>query len=258
MAKKKKKFDDSALKNIGALMNISLFLIILTFFVLLNSIAKIDDRRLILAIGSLIGAFGSFKGGLSPLNTGDVPLPPTPPMIKETADFKNMMSKWNLKVLGDISKVKTDMEKASITINESVLFSENRPELRPSSYPMLNDLCSLINEGDYSIEIVGHTDNRPAEEKGYQSNWELSALMAIRVLRYFVEEGKVPAERLTANGCGIQRPIVSNDTRQSRALNRRVEIVFDDKAPAYIKRVYRKRPTGIFTYKKFDFRVFSE
>ena len=258
MAKKKKKIDDSSLSNIASLMNISLFLIILTFFVLLNSIAKIDERRLILAIGSLVGAFGSFKGGLSPLSTGDSPMPPTPPMVAEKSDFKNLMSKWNLKVLGDVRKVKADTEKASITINEGILFSENKLELQPSSYPMLDDLCRLINEGDYSIEIVGHTDNRPAEEKGYQSNWELSALMAIRVLRYFVEEGKVPAERLTANGCGIQRPIVSNDTRQSRALNRRVEIVFDDKAPAYIKRVYRKRPTGIFTYKKFDFRVFSE
>lgn len=237
-------------------MNISLFLILLTFFVLLNSLAKIDEKKLYLAIGSLFGAFGSFKGGLSPLSTGDLPLPPSPPMEEKELSFDEMLSTWNVKILGDVIKVKSDMEKVSITIDERVLFSENRLELQPSSYPMLNELCSLINKGDYSIEILGHTDNRPAEEKGYRSNWELSALMAIQVLRYFIKEGKVPAERLTANGCGSQRPIASNETRQSRALNRRVEIVFDSGAPASIKRIYRKRPGGIFTYKRFDFKVF--
>ncbi|MBW2681247.1 MAG: flagellar motor protein MotB, partial [Deltaproteobacteria bacterium] len=62
---KKKKIDDDG-ADIGMVMTVSLFLILLTFFILLNSIAVIDEHRSRMAIGSLIGAFGGLPGGLSP------------------------------------------------------------------------------------------------------------------------------------------------------------------------------------------------
>ena len=70
MVKKKTDIDDESKVDVGPLMTVCLFLILLTFFVLLNSIAVIDERKKIRAIGSLLGAFGSLHGGLSPLKTG--------------------------------------------------------------------------------------------------------------------------------------------------------------------------------------------
>lgn len=256
MVKRKRDIDDAPGVNVGSIMTVSLFLILLTFFILLNSIAVIDDRRMMLATGSLLGAFGSFHGGLSPLKTGESVMPLSPPMIEEKMDVEELLATMDKKILSRI-KIGSYKDKEIITINEKVLFDKDKSKLKSSSYPLLNKLCILIRKGDYPVEIVGHTDNRPAEEKEYKSNWELSTLMAIQVLRYFVEKPKVSPERLTAYGCGSHKPIVSNETRLLRAQNRRVDIILNFKAPAYIKRIYRKKPPGIFTYKKFDFRVFE-
>lgn len=255
MVKKKRKIDDVPRSNVGLVMSVSLFLILLTFFVLLNSIAVIDERKTILAMGSLVGAFGSFKGGLSALSTGTLLMPPTAPMIEEELKLEDLLVYLDKKMVGNI-KIKTFEDREIITINEKVLFEKNKSKLKSSSYPLLNKLCTFIKNKDYPVGILGHTDNRPAEEKGYRSNWELSTLMAIQVLRYFVEKGKVPPQRLAAYGRSSYEPIVSNDTRQLRAQNRRVEIMLHFKVPPYIKRIYRKKPAGIFTYKRFNFRVF--
>jgi chemotaxis protein MotB len=255
--KKKKKMDDDG-ADIGMVMTVSLFLILLTFFILLNSIAVLDENRSRLAIGSLIGAFGGLPGGLSPMETGKEIIPPSAPMVEEQLTIEQLLSYLNKDTApwsGDII-IKKAEKKVIITINEKVLFSGEGSELKPSILPVLDNLCGIINKGNYPIEIVGHTDNIQAGEKGYESNWELSALMAIQLVKYFVTKGAVLPKRLNPYGSGSFRPTFSNDTRQSRSQNRRVEIILNYKVANYIKRVFRKKPSGFFTYKKFDFKIF--
>lgn len=255
MAKRRRTIEDVPGANVGLLMNVCLFLILLTFFVLLNSIAVLDEIKTKLAIGSLVGAFGSFKGGLSPLSTGQSLFAPTAPMIEEEVKLEDLLTCMDEKIVGSV-KTESLEDREVITINEKVIFDRDRSKLKSSSYPLLDKLCVFIKEKDYPVEIVGHTDNTLAEEKGYKSNWELSTLMAIQVVRYFVEKGKLLPQRLTPRGCSSYKPIASDDTRQSRAQNRRVEIILHFKAPPYTKRIYRRKPAGTFTYKKFDFRLF--
>jgi chemotaxis protein MotB len=239
-------------------MTVSLFLILLTFFILLNSIAVIDDHRSRVAIGSLIGAFGGLPGGLSPLKTGINIMPPSAPMVDEELTIEQLLSYMNRETApwpGNII-VKTAGDKLIIIINEKVLFNGERFELKPSILPVLDKLCGIINKGNYPVEIVGHTDNIQAGEIGYASNWELSSLMAIQLTKYLISKGAVSPKRLNPCGSGSFRPISSNDTRQSRSQNKRVEIILNYKAPNYIKRVFRKKTSGFFTYKKFDFKIF--
>jgi chemotaxis protein MotB len=257
MDRKKKKIDDEG-TNIGMVMTVSLFLILLTFFILLNSIAVIDEHRSRMAIGSLIGAFGGLPGGLSPLETGKSIMPPSAPMLKEELTLERLLSYMNKETTtwpGDI-RVEKVGDKLMITITEMVLFSEDRYSFKSSILPVLDNLCGIINKGDYPVEIVGHTDNMQTGEKGYESNWELSALMALQLAKYFITKGSVSPKRLNPYGSGSFRPTSSNSTRQSRSQNRRVEIMLNYKAPTYIKRIFREKPSGFFTYKKFDFKIF--
>ncbi len=258
MGKRKKKYDDDSGADIGMVMTVSLFLILLTFFILLNSIAVIDDNRTRLAIGSLIGAFGGLPGGLSPMESGKSALPPTAPMIEEELTLEQLMSyvKRDLKGMeGDI-RLENIGGQNKIIINEAGLFMGNEFKIKPSIQPLLDKLGQVINKGSFPVEIAGYTDNAIHPEKGYESNWKMSTIMALKVLKYFVSQCGILPDRLTAYGCGSNHPITSNESIQSRAQNRRVEIELKYKAPAYIKRIFKKKPAGFFTYKKFDFKIF--
>ena len=255
MARKKKESEDSAGVDIGVVMTCSLFLIILTFFILLNSIAVIDDRKQRLAIGSLVGSFGSLSGGLSPLKTGTSIMPSSAPVVDQKLDFKKFMEALDAELVSNL-KVVTTRRYNSISINTDALFEGPEHAIRSSQKRLLSRIGSYINSGDYPVEIVAHTDNRPAAEKGFRSNWEATSLMAIQVLRYLVEVGKVDAARLTAYGRGSQQPVTSNETVESRRLNRRLDLKLNFNMPDYMRRVYGERPAGNFTYKRFNFKIF--
>ncbi len=258
MAEKKRKTDEGGPVDIGAVMTVSLFLILLTFFILLNSIAVMDDIRMRKAFGSLMGAFGSLPGGLSPLATGDDILPPTSPMVAEELTVEQLMAIMQKKsptVADDIRFFKIE-EGALVSINTKNLFTKDGAGINPTLRPFLSKLGRIIKKGDFPVEIIGHTDPIGPQEKGYTSNWESSALSALRVLKYFVTESKVASRRIMAVGQSSYNPIASNETVHSRAANRRVEIILLYKAPDYVKRIFKKKPSGFFTYKKFDFKIF--
>jgi len=255
MAARKRNQEGGPPIDITLVMTVSLFLILLTFFILLNSIAVVDEQKKLLAFGSLLGAFGALPGGISASKTGESIMAPFAPMTPERLDIAELLSLIDKMPVGQVRR-ESSRDREIIIISESALFGVDKHKLKPSAFPLLSKLCDIVRKGDYPVEIVGHTDSRPAENKGFGSNWELSSLMAIQVLKYVVAKGGISAERLSAYGRGSTRPVASNDTRDSRAQNRRVELILDFNAPLYVKRIFKKAPTGTFTYKNFDFKLF--
>ena len=69
------------------------------------------------------------------------------------------------------------------------------------------------------FHIVGHTDS----SGGFQHNKELSKRRAETVKDALVGAG-IGASRLTTEGAGESFPLVSNDTEEGRAINRRIEV----------------------------------
>lgn len=256
MARKRKKNSEEPSPDIGVVMTVSLFLILLTFFIMLNSIAVLDDRRVVQSIGSILSAFGSFTVGHDSLKSGEQAAPPKPFMDIESIDLAKIMgvSKDTIKGMVTIKSLK---DRETITFNHQFLFEKDKLKLKPACFSALNKLCDFINKGDYPVEIIGHTDNRPAQAKGYTSNWKLSALMAQTVFQYVKTRGKVSDKRLSAHGSGRHSPITSNETPGERAQNKRVDILLKYGASDYIKKIYKDKPFSIFTYLKFDFKAFE-
>jgi outer membrane protein OmpA-like peptidoglycan-associated protein len=68
------------------------------------------------------------------------------------------------------------------------------------------------------IELSGHTDNRGS----YRALMDLSQKRVNQVKQYLISKG-IEARRITGKGYGGTRPVASNDTEETRQLNRRVE-----------------------------------
>ena len=114
-----------------------------------------------------------------------------------------------------------------ITFVAEVLFDSGKAHLRKEAFETLDKVGTIINTTvkDLSIGVEGHTDNIPIKYSGWKSNWELSSGRALGVLHYLVDNLDVNPIRLSATGYGEYHPIASNDTKEGRQTNRRVEIV---------------------------------
>jgi outer membrane protein OmpA-like peptidoglycan-associated protein len=105
-----------------------------------------------------------------------------------------------------------------------VNFDFDRAEIRSDAAVILDEAATLLADalGDCpsrSVSVEGHTDATGADAY----NQSLSERRANAVLDYLAGKG-VDASRLTAQGFGESSPIAPNETREGRALNRRVEL----------------------------------
>lgn len=118
-------------------------------------------------------------------------------------------------------------DKIVIAVSGKLLFSSGQAQLRNAGTQVFDQLVPIfLRYPDYTINIKGHTDDRPIATSRYSSNWELSAIRATTVLRYMLERG-VPAQRMTATGYGDVLPLYTNDSTENRSRNRRVEFVLE-------------------------------
>ena len=101
-----------------------------------------------------------------------------------------------------------------------VMYDFNSATIKSEAYPMLDEAVLILKENpEMKVEIDGHTDNKGSAAY----NMTLSERRAKSVKKYFVDQG-VEAERLTTKGFGLTKPAASNDTKEGRAKNRRVEL----------------------------------
>lgn len=111
-----------------------------------------------------------------------------------------------------------------IRFKDSVLFASGSAEVSSQGLELLNRIGLKLSEIPNPVVVEGYTDNVPISTAAYPSNWELSSARAITVARYLIYDLGVAEERLSVTGFGEQNPIDTNDTREGRANNRRIEI----------------------------------
>jgi chemotaxis protein MotB len=90
----------------------------------------------------------------------------------------------------------------------------------------------LSDNPDISVLIEGHTDNDKILGSiggGIESNWDLSTKRATAIVTILSENKGINKQNLTAAGRGEFAPLMSNDSPEGKAKNRRIEIVLTPK-----------------------------
>lgn len=244
--------------------------LLMCFFVLLLSFSEIDAAKFKQIAGELAKAFGVQREvpalevpmGTSPVFDSFSPGPPLPTVLDEVKqttseqapELETLRSPIDQQIEHQISermdettaKVAKVLEEAIrdgrvqmlqegrrivIRIEERGSFPSGSAEITWEFEDLLLDMAEVFAEIPGRLTIEGHTDNVPIRSDRFQSNWDLSAVRASSVANVLLESGAVEPDRLVVKGLADTQPRENNDTPESRALNRRVEIIIDLSGP---------------------------
>ena len=165
--------------------------------------------------------------------TSDV-LVETSDELSATKERAQRSSKLYSRLVKDLSsevstqKITIKQMKDGVVLNmpEGVLFDSGSAVVKESGVKVLSKVAKQLEDVPYQTIIGGYTDNVPISKRlatQFPSNWELAAVRATTVARKLEDSG-IPKDRLVAVSFGETRPIASNETKEGRAQNRRIEI----------------------------------
>ncbi len=132
--------------------------------------------------------------------------------------------------------VETNGFRIVIRINEKGSFASASAILQPGFEPVMAKISQAVAESPGHVIIAGHSDDIPIKTIMYRSNWELSSSRAVTVAHSLLTNKGIDASRLLIEGHADTHPLITNDTPQNRAINRRVEIIIAQDAPLFENR----------------------
>lgn len=107
-----------------------------------------------------------------------------------------------------------------VSVTLDVKFPSNQAVVLDAYLPQIEAFATYISAKKSTIEVQGHTDDTGNEAY----NIELSEKRAQAVRELLATRFGVPSERVSFIGYGSAQPVVSNDSAENRAKNRRIEI----------------------------------
>lgn len=129
--------------------------------------------------------------------------------------------------LSEQFKTNLDKEGLKLLMLDTALFAPGSAEIEGKYRTISKEISNLlVSDIPRKILISGHTDNQPIARKDlFKSNWELSTARATNFLHVLLENKQLDPELFTVTGNGEYKPIDTNDTKEGRANNRRVEVL---------------------------------
>lgn len=236
--------------------------LLLTFFILLFSMAVIDKQRFEQVANSLRSAFMSNSNGeMFEYNKGTEVVSVTESTnsseliesqkeayntgsnnesgksqggkakdkdeeAKKVEEFIEEIEKLIIDLdLGQYVKIIDEKTIVILRIDSAILFDLGKADIKDSGRETLERIGGFLKKLDREMTIQGHTDSLPINTLLFPTNWELSTKRATNVVLFLIRESDVDPTKLTATGNGEFRPIAPNDTEVNRQKNRRIDIV---------------------------------
>lgn len=196
--------------------------LLLTFFVLMVSMANFDDNQRIEAvIRSIQEAFGTEGYDESLLNISKEEASTELTRRQESVQPTVVRLRMALAkhISDDMIRIVQNDREIRVQLDERAFFKPGSAELHPTSGAIVAALAVALRDEPVNIDVEGHTDSLGDE----RTNWELSASRAIAVVMALRERGPIAGGRLDAVAKGSFQP--GSNFGEVSAWNRRIEFV---------------------------------
>ncbi len=153
------------------------------------------------------------------------------------ATLQNALSKFN----SEAYSLSFEKGKGIISLTTDDLFhSGSTTRIQKEGEEILGIITQVLSgyPGMY-VTVIGHTDTKEPPSS-YKDNWNYSVLEAATVVRMLTEEFDMTRNQVMAAGKGEFAPRASNETREGRKLNRRIELIIEPREEALIRDLRRK------------------
>ncbi len=142
---------------------------------------------------------------------------------KNSDEFTLLQQHLQTEIQRDLISVTELNDRIRISINARYLFASGSAGPRQDFEVVLSKIARTLEGTQGKILITGHTDNERIFTTRFPSNWHLSLARATSIADVLARNGSLSG-RLWPEGRGADEPIVENDSKEHRAMNRRIEI----------------------------------
>ncbi len=169
---------------------------------------------------ALGGPAGDIQAALARIGRQGFEAPRTP-VVVQGPTLKQLLAPEEQ---GGSLKVDEQNGRTVVTLPSGVLFASGSATIDPRFEPILLRVAEAIAKVPGRVLVVGHTDDQPLRSMRYADNYELSRERARNVVQV-LERQPGTAGRIQFSGAGPSQPIATGTDPESRARNRRVEII---------------------------------
>jgi len=221
--------------------------LLFAFFVVLYASANADKKKQLdvsTAIDAAFRSLGIFQSATrNPIDkagapsTADRPVVPmnivmgedvlAPAAVKDDLEHirRDLTQALSNQVATHTVSIKMGRDGLVISLREAGFFPSGSATPKPGTLPTLRQIAERLGATPYDLRVEGHTDNVPIHNDQFDSNWELSSARATGIARLILNLNLIAPDRLSAAGYAEFHPVVSNDTAEGRAENRRIDLV---------------------------------
>ena len=135
------------------------------------------------------------------------------------------------KGMKNLIQVEVGDKEITVRLMGETTFDSGKADIKQQMKPLLGKIGLVLKKTKGNITVTGHTDNVPLRSSWiYKSNLELSIARAAVVAEFLLHKTDLKPSRIAAMGYGEYRQRESNDTKEGRSKNRRVEIILKPKS----------------------------
>lgn len=202
--------------------------LLFAFFATMYAISSVDAKKLSSVASAMHSAFddraGSQPAPIAPTRGGSASIGAISGEQSTAAVEAAVSAELADELRSEQLQLFVDRRGVTLSIPEAGAFGTGSDELSETAQTLVSRVAVVLNRFPNNVRVEGHTDDIPIHTLRFQSNWDLSAARASRVVEFLIARGLGPV-RLSATGYGEFHPRAPNNSAEMRASNRRIDLV---------------------------------
>lgn len=210
-------------------LNVTLMMLILAFFIVLNTLAVPAESKKKVALGSMTGSLGILPGGISPLSsTSRNVAAKGAPLLDGRSQLAYLLGKFEEHLMRTRTAkfARTFIARGGVTVqlDNNILFEPGSARLSSVGFGLVQRLGPLFRQAEGDLLVESHVADPKVASGRFPDAITLTAARAGTVARLLIADADIDPTRMGVAGYGAMRPITNVEGYDDALKNDRTEI----------------------------------